>query len=133
MFTWEADMSVGVKELDDHHKRLFDLINKLESSLAQGDGVQTTREVLAEVANYTIYHFFAEEDLMERHGYPDHASHREEHLALIARTMELIAKAQDGKAGIGGEVFDFLGSWLKKHVLVVDKQYTDFFQGKGVS
>ena len=133
MFTWKADMSVGVKELDDHHTRLFDLINKLDSSLAQGDGVQTTREVLVEVANYTIYHFFAEEALMARHGYPDYASHREEHLALLARTMELMSEAQDGKAGIGGEVFDFLGNWLKNHVLVVDKQYTDFFQGKGLS
>jgi hemerythrin len=126
-------LSVGVAELDTHHKRLFGLFNKLRSSLARGDQGSVTREVLAEVSNYTMYHFIAEEGLMEKFGYPGYTRHKEEHLKLISQTLQYIGEAYSDKADIGKEVHAFLVSWLKNHILITDKQYSAFFAEKGLS
>jgi hemerythrin len=133
VFEWQDSLSVGVTEFDTHHKRLISLINKLRSSLARGDDGGVTREVLTEVSNYTMYHFRAEEDLMEKFGYPGFSRHRHEHLELISKTLQLMGEAYNNKADIGKEVLEFLVGWLKNHILITDKQYSAFFAKKGIS
>jgi len=132
MFMWQANMSVGVMEFDAHHRRIIELINKLSASLEKDDNPAVVREVLAEVANYTLYHFFEEEDLMTKHGYPEYPAHRKEHLDLTAKTFQLMNNAYGDHVVIGAEVYDFLVSWLKNHILITDKKYTAFFQARGL-
>jgi len=130
--TWQEDMSVGVSEFDTHHKRIIALINKLQSSVAQDDG-SITRDVLTEVSNYTLYHFFAEEELMDQYGYPGAEAHKKEHIELTSKTLQLMDDAFRNRTNIGDAVLDFLVSWLKQHIMITDKQYSAFFKGKGVS
>jgi hemerythrin len=68
--------------VDSHHQRIIELINTLQNALLQGADKSITREILIEVANYTIYHFFAEEEMVEAYGYPDYFPHRQEHRDL---------------------------------------------------
>jgi len=133
MFVWQATMSVGIGEFDSHHKRIIELINKLGASLVQGDSASVTREVLAEVSNYTLYHFFAEEDLMVKHGYPDYDAHRKEHLELTAQTLQLMNNVYGEQAAIGREVYEFLVNWLNNHIMITDKKYSAFFSARGLS
>ena len=133
MFTWQPTMSVGVEEFVSHHKRIVELINKLSDSLTRADTSAAVREVLAEVSNYTLYHFFAEEDLMAKHGYPEYDAHRKEHLELTAKTFHLMSTAYGGHGAIGQEVYDFLVHWLTNHILITDKKYSAFFQERGIS
>jgi hemerythrin len=131
--SWNDALSVGIGEFDSHHKRIIALINKLQSSVQRDDDGSVTREVLAEVSNYTLYHFSAEEDLMEKYNYPGYAEHREKHLELTARTLQLMDDAYRQKKDVGQEVLEFLVHWLKDHIMVTDKQYTTFFREKGLS
>jgi hemerythrin len=133
LITWQQEMSVGVAEFDIHHKRIISLINKLQSSVARDADGNITREVLTELANYTIYHFFAEEELMDKYGYPGYTSHRKEHLELTAKTLQLMEDAFRSKVSIGDEVLRFLVSWLKNHIMITDKKYTAYFTEKGLS
>jgi hemerythrin len=130
---WQKELSVGVAEFDNHHKRIIDLINKLQASVVHDREGRITREVLVEVLNYTIYHFSAEEDLMDKYGFPGYAAHREEHLALTSKTLQLTNDAFLNKTNIGDEVLAFLISWLKNHIMITDKQYAVFFMEKGLS
>jgi len=133
VITWQDEMSVGVSEFDTHHKRIIALINKLQSSVARDDDGSITRDVLTEVSNYTLYHFFAEEDLMDKYGYPGAEAHKKEHLELTSKTLQLMNDAFRNRINIGGAVLDFLIRWLKQHIMITDKQYSAFFTGKGVS
>jgi hemerythrin-like metal-binding protein len=133
IFEWQDSLSVGVAEFDTHHKRLISLINKLRSTLARGEDGCVTREDLTEVSNNTMYHFRAEEDLMEKFGYPGYFRHQHEHLELISKTLQLTGEAYSNKAEIGKEVLEFLIGWLKNHILITDKQYSAFFAEKGLS
>jgi len=133
MFEWQENMSVGIREIDSHHKRIIALINKLEASLGKGEDQAITAEILTEVSNYTIYHFFAEESLMEKHGYPGYEQHKSEHLKLTGITFDFMGKLSGNKTSLGQELLDFLINWLKDHILVTDMKYAPFFHDKGLT
>ncbi len=126
-------MSVGVDEFDAHHKRIIELINKLNVSLTEGGGSAVTREVLTELVNYTVYHFFAEEAFMEKYSYPEYAQHRTEHLNLTAKTLDLMEDLNKTNVNLGQEVLDFLVNWLKNHIMITDKKFDPFVHQKGIS
>lgn len=128
MFEWQAEMSVGIEEFDSHHQRIIELINKLAASKSSGDEKTITREVLTELVNYAVYHFFAEEAFMEKINYPEYPQHWDEHLKLTEKTLQLLGDLKTGKANIGQEVLDFLVEWLTTHIMVIDMKYAIFFK-----
>ncbi|MBI5634804.1 MAG: hemerythrin family protein [Nitrospirae bacterium] len=132
LIEWKDDMSVGIDEFDSHHKRLIQLINKLNDSIMSGDSYTVSSEVLAEVANYTLYHFFAEEEAMRKYSYPEYDSHRKEHIDLTEKTLGLLQESYNSKESIGPEVLAFLKEWLRHHILETDKQYSPFLNARGL-
>lgn len=133
MFEWQAEMSVGVEEFDSHHQRIIELINKLAASKVSGDAKAITREVLTELLNYTVYHFFAEEAFMEKINYPEYPQHWEEHLKLTEKAFQLLGDLKTDRTNIGQEVLDFLVEWLKTHIMGTDMKYARFFKEQAVA
>ena len=62
---WSDEMSVGVATMDSQHQRFFQLINQLYAAMKSGKGSGVLGTILAELAQYTEYHFSAEERLLE--------------------------------------------------------------------
>ncbi|MGO9378291.1 MAG: bacteriohemerythrin [Dissulfurispiraceae bacterium] len=129
---WNNALSVEIKELDDQHKRLLDLINQLNEAMKVGKGKDVMGKVLASLIDYTKYHFAAEEKLMLAHSYPSYVIHKKAHDDLTSQAMDLQKKFNAGNAIITIEVMNFLKDWVSKHIMSTDKQYTSFFRGKGV-
>ena len=69
---------MGVPSLDEQHKNLISLVNKLNDAMKSGRGKDVLGDILAKLVNYTKTHFAAEEQLMRMHSYPDLASHQVE-------------------------------------------------------
>jgi hemerythrin-like metal-binding protein len=132
LIEWNAEMSVGVEEFDSHHQKLFSLANRLYDAVAENRDKEVIAEVVCEVSNYTIYHFFAEEELMEEYGYPGYSDHRNEHIELTRQTLELMEDLKNNKPGIGTEVLEFLREWTNHHIFGTDQKYKEFFISKGV-
>jgi hemerythrin len=132
-FEWTDDLSVGIEEFDNHHRHLVELINRLYESESTGQEKDVVGEVLTELSNYTLYHFFAEEDAMERHDFPGRHTHRSEHLRLANRVLGFLNDYGCGKADIAAELLDFLVGWWRHHMLKTDKQYGPFLIERGVS
>ena len=65
---WKDEYSVGIKSLDDDHRKLLNLINKLQTAVHYQTGDIFEKEALDEVVAYTKYHFEREEKLMEEAG-----------------------------------------------------------------
>jgi len=132
LFQWNDSYSVKVAALDSQHRKLFDLINELHQAMKARRGRDVAGAVLCRLIDYTVYHFSAEEKLMEQHRFPELATHRAEHKAL---TDKVLAFKKDFDANTGlltVELMNFLQQWLVNHIQRVDQRYSAFLNAQGV-
>ena len=65
---WDDSLSVNVEIIDDQHKRLIGMINDLQNALQEGRATQALNTILDGLADYTVYHFQAEEECAAEYG-----------------------------------------------------------------
>ncbi len=130
---WSENLSVGIKSIDDQHKVLIGLINRLNTAMAQGEASIIIGDVLAKLTDYTRFHFTYEEDLFEQYGYENNAQHKQKHKKLIDQISTLKENYESDMMGaIGIEIMQFLKNWLTKHIMKTDMEYSQFLIDKGV-
>lgn len=121
---WSDSYALGMPEIDDQHKALFVLINRLwEQIITQADSAEVMK-VLEKLEQYTISHFTAEETFMRVIAYPGFDEHKAAHENFVAR----IGKEKAGILAGGAltlDILHFLKDWLVDHILVTDKAYAD--------
>jgi hemerythrin len=125
--------SVRVAKCDEDHKKLFALINSLHEAMMAGKGAQVIQKVVKDLADYTQFHFSAEEKLLEQAHYPDLGAHRAQHRAFVKKVGQF---EQDLKATTTGQaiaVVTFLKDWLTNHIMQADRQYSAHMNAKGIS
>ena len=130
---WNESYSVGVKEMDEQHKKLIEIINQLIEAQDEAVHSEKISDILTNMMDYAFYHFKAEENLMREHQYAEYTSHRKTHMGFIRRTAELSSEAVDFAEHVPSETLLFLKNWLLDHILKTDMQYKDFFKEKGLS
>lgn len=133
LINWSDSYSVKVKEIDNQHKKLVELINLLHDSMKEGKGKEALDKVLDELVKYTVYHFSYEERLFEKYGYPEAKIHTRQHNDLIEQVKKFVKDFESGKSILAMEVMNFLRDWLMKHISGDDKKYSSFFNAKGIS
>ena len=117
---WTNALSVHVKEIDEDHRRLIDLFNILNHSVAGGDAEEYVEAVMDELISCTVWHFKHEERLMLKYGYNGLSDHRSEHEALIESAKELQQNLlQEGKQLVSEDIM-FLEHWLTGHIFGAD-------------
>ncbi|MBI5086040.1 MAG: bacteriohemerythrin [Acidobacteria bacterium] len=131
--TWKDDYSVGVAEIDQQHRQLLDLINKLHDAMKAGGSPTALARVLEELIGYTRRHFTFEEFLMKQCGYPGLEPHRVQHRQLVEKIESFQAEVACGKATLSLRLMSFLKDWLALHILESDKQYSRDMQRSGVA
>ena len=85
---WNYSYSVGIDEVDEHHKKLLELIDKSYRIRLLSENKEDLSHLLYELINYAHYHFSAEERLMLNYDYPDIARHISEHNAFTNAMIE---------------------------------------------
>lgn len=131
-FDWKDSYSVGVKEMDNQHKVLVDLINQLHTAMSAGKGSTVVGPIISEMVRYTKFHFESEEKLMTTHGYPGLGSQKAEHLKFTQQALDFQKQNSSGTATLSISILNFLKDWLTNHIQGTDKKYAEFFKGKGV-
>ncbi len=124
---WQDDFSVGVAVIDAQHQKLLQVINAFLDNLEQGAARDAIELSLEEMIRYTEYHFYTEQLLLEPH--PDFLAHLNQHWQLIKKTKQIQNDLRAGKV-MTNEVFDFLISWLKNHILGTDQVYFTYLRAK---
>ncbi len=120
---WSNDLSVGVELIDNDHKELIAIINKIIDEVANKDLLM---DHFDELEDYTRYHFSREEKLMVSQCLTDEdramvKEHIKEHQLFIKKIPELKKKIEFASSSdISFEVIDFLVSWLLDHIIVKD-------------
>ncbi len=129
---WDESYSVGVKSFDDQHKKIFDMINGMHAAIKEKRPREVMGKTLEDLVEYTRVHFANEENLMERHGYPEYSQHKQEHEHLMAQANDMYHRFRLGEPVITVELFGFLMSWLRTHINGTDKKYTAHMNAKGI-
>jgi hemerythrin len=141
-FDWEDRFSVNVAEIDQHHRRLIDLINQLHEAIESCNELatipsvlselETVASVLTELVDYAKYHFGAEEKYMLEHAYPGYDQHRAEHLKFIERIQAFRQSFDKEKSRLSLDIVEFMIQWWRVHILDSDKKCGAFLNEKGV-
>jgi hemerythrin-like metal-binding protein len=125
---WHESHSVGVPSIDEQHKRLMALTNRLFQAIMNEAGEAALEGILNELADYVSYHFTHEEELLRKYGYPEDllAEHEAEHKALTDEVHRYIALYRKDPANLDLSVYVFLRDWTTEHMSRSDSEYSEF-------
>jgi hemerythrin len=132
IINWKNEFSVGVKEMDDQHKKLLGMINRLIAEQKTLTDPKTIANLLTEMTDYAMVHFRAEEYLMAEYGYDRKAEQEIQHQAFIDKTVSFYSATDIGPNILSVALLDYLGTWLVLHILHEDMKYKEFFKSKGL-
>ncbi|MBD3311778.1 MAG: bacteriohemerythrin [Candidatus Magasanikbacteria bacterium] len=133
LLKWEPIYSVNVKEIDEQHKKMFDIINRIYSLTEKSIKEDESLKVIEELIDYGNYHLDTEEKYFKKFDYPDTDSHIAQHDNYKKRVLEMknkLEKSSDKEFYI--ELSNFLRDWWLGHIQNVDHKYSDFFNQKGL-
>ena len=124
IFPWTSNFEAGIKEIDEQHKELVNILNRLamySSTLAK---IETLEEIFNELVAYTDYHFKTEDKIWDEYFKGDswYSEHKKTHSGFINQVLQLKAN-KDNKAyeDMILEIIGFLAKWLVFHILDTDK------------
>ncbi|MDT3737373.1 MAG: bacteriohemerythrin [Denitratisoma sp.] len=120
---WDEAMNTGHAGLDEDHRKLVALINRLADGLTHHKGAAFCREAFGQLVEHVQQHFAMEERLMAEHGYLDAERHKAHHATLFeeVRVLSDAIEAIDVGAPPSVSLLDFLEVWLKHHIDGLDR------------
>jgi hemerythrin-like metal-binding protein len=124
IFPWDEAFATGLGEIDDQHRRLVDLLNRLATQIAFGGDKVDLDEIFADLVDYACYHFQTEEGIWHDHipGDELEASHLKTHQGFIEALNRLqTARGSRQLNEVADEVLGFLAEWLAAHILESDR------------
>jgi len=123
LLTWHDSLyGIGVKTVDDQHKRILVMINNLRDSLQRGGGNSEVGVILKELVEYVKFHFAEEEKLMEEMNYPEIEEHRELHEKLTRHVVAILLRLKNEQEFSIYELLSFLKDWWNEHIGEEDKK-----------
>jgi len=125
---WSDRFSVGVKAIDQQHKTLIDMTNRLIDTPNVDSNSAVITDLLDGMIKYATTHFVDEERLMSMHNYPDYEAHQAQHIAFMKKTAEFCS-VEEGKTvvhGFSDTVLEFLRDWWVSHILGSDMKFKPY-------
>lgn len=128
---WDDAFSVNVSEIDEEHKKLIKIINKVINISNQEDARDEIAIVLYEMTNYALNHFKTEENYMRKSKYANYQLHKDEHNDFIKNTVDFGSRTMNSGHDITGDLLEYLQSWLVSHIQGTDKEFFSYFHRNG--
>ena len=122
-YVMDSSFLTGCELVDTQHRQLFEAINSLLDACASGSaGDERAQEGLKKsldfLSDYTVKHFFDEEQLLKKHGFTDLGHHHQYHEAFkkVVRDLSHVFIFQGVSTNLITEVENKIGSWLIEHI-----------------
>lgn len=132
LLAWSTQLETGISKIDQEHKHLVDLINKLYTAMSSGQSKAVMGEILTELVKYGAGHFATEEKYFAQCGYKDSPAHIAHHEGFKAKALKLLDDYNQGKTTLSMETLNFLMDWVTKHIKEVDMKYVDDLKKAGI-
>lgn len=115
--------------IDSQHKELIGRIKKFVDSCEQRDSKVTAINMLDYLAEYTDFHFSAEEKLQEEVGYPgleDHKKKHEEFKNSLRSLEEFLEESEGPTDAFVEQVKKKVVDWLFNHIKTFDRSVAEY-------
>ena len=123
---WTKDNSVLIEKMDDQHKVLFDIANKMGNIvLSAGDDKSSLLKITNELLEYTKKHFKEEEEYLEKNSYnkKELEFQKGQHIIFINKIKEFKESIEVHNKKPSIDMIEFLRDWLLNHIDIEDKKY----------
>lgn len=126
-FDWQPQMDTQIEDMDTQHRQLFKIGRDMEQLLRiKCIGVTDAQllDIILQLRDFTGYHFYEEEMLMEQIGYPKLKEHRQMHLKYATYVMNInLPKLKNNPERELKLIKDEVQSWIFTHMLHDDKEF----------
>ena len=132
---WTPDLAVGVSQIDEEHKELFERVNALLLAMREARAKEQLAPLMGFLDDYVTTHFGNETRLMQQYRYPQAAGHLEEHHHFTQELKRMAAELDRGgpTALLTIKLNKLLCEWLRDHVSGTDKRLGQFLAAAGVT
>lgn len=127
---WDNSYSVGNKLIDSQHQKFISIINELYESFVDQTVSFNNEKIINELVDYSTYHFKTEEDLFEKHNYPDKEFHKIKHSEFTLKISEFKSEFLNGKINLTFQLMNYLRNWLINHIKSEDQEYAVYIKVK---
>ncbi len=124
VFPWNDNFNTGHVVIDEQHRKLVQLLNKLATTLVEEE-FSVVNEAFNELADYANMHFDEEEAIWLQFFSDDSwfSSHQLSHASFLPKVIEL--KEQEASKPLSDvveQIIKFLIRWLAFHIIDNDKR-----------
>ena len=88
--SWNDEMSVGIPEIDEDHKKLLALIHELNQSITYRKSVDELKQRVQFIVADAERHFSLEERLFKEMNYPNTEAHAANHTQALQALKEIM-------------------------------------------
>jgi hemerythrin len=135
MYTWDKSLEVGNQMIDDQHRQLIDALNNFLRAREEKKPNSELKKSLNFLNDYTIKHFFEEEQLQKKYDYPDYENHKKLHgiCKKIVRDLQVQLIMEGPSEGLFSDVKTRVGDWLVAHIKTQDTRIAAHLKSKGIT
>ena len=128
LVTWDEKYATNIEQLDNQHKELVELTNKLFQACLAGEETVNTmfKDAMHHMVEYVRFHFSAEQKLLERINFPDLPEHKKQHDDLVRTIIDTVKDFEKGKKFVPNTFVRTLRDWIFGHIAVYDMKYAAF-------
>lgn len=122
MIEWQNKYEIGVPEIDEQHRWIFDFVNGLEQQLKLGDKGARIDEVLESLNQYAKRHFNYEEGCMLKWKCPVAAQNKKAHDNFIFAYENFMEryKREGHSDDLAWKIHDMVEDWITNHICLID-------------
>jgi hemerythrin len=135
MYVWDKSLEVGNQMIDDQHKQLISALNDFLNTQDEKKSNTEMKKSLDFLNDYTIKHFFEEEQLQKKYQYPDYENHKKLHEGLkkVVRELQIQLIMKGPSEELFADVKTKVGDWLVAHIKSQDTRIGLHLKSKGIS
>ena len=126
---WNDEYSIGIVEIDEQHKKLFEL----SEILNEATEINEIKDILLFLKEYMQFHFNTEESMMRKYNYELIEEHKKLHDDLKEKVTGYIELYFLGNYSFIEELEEVVQEWIYEHILEEDRKYKEFFKNKHIT
>ncbi len=121
--TWRESFECGHPVIDQQHKRLFRIGDKLINAVLKNKDREVIDDLLDELSQHITQHFATEESVMTRTKFPYLDEHKAQHAALLDKTHAVRERFRTGAIDVHTLVGFVAYELVAEHIIQSDLKF----------
>ena len=121
---WKAEYETGYDRIDWEHRVFLDLVAEFAAEAREGSDHALVIRLAQEIYKYADFHFFSEERVMAKIGYPGAEAHCREHRRLLEELREYVGSISTDMSQ-ASEMAGFFVRWFVSHTTTEDHKLAE--------